>query len=215
MIRVTCPNCGSLLSAKDELLGQTRKCPKCSHPVRILIGGREEVDEVPLDDAPVDQHVEHATEEHLQPPDLPTRLNRDSHYVICDKSYVVATWANDGRGWMSRRGTGFISAKRNRENLPPAGEFQLVELKFAMLPEGKRLTGLSSYHLASRWALTVLHEGDDQIVGKIAGPGSLNREQKSAIRQSLKDQFMREVWASATAVLEYLGNTDYHSHSVG
>ncbi len=214
MIRVTCRNCGSLLSAKDELLGQTRKCPKCSQPVEIVLAGGTDVGEIPLDDAPLDEHVEPATEEGLPPPDLPTRLNRESHYLICDKSHVVATWINDGRGWMSRLGAGFISAKRNREGLPPAGEFTLVELKFTMLPEGRRLVGLCSYRLASRWALTALSEGDDQITGKITGPGGLNREQKSSIRQALRGQFMREVWNDATAVLAYLGNADYHTHSV-
>jgi hypothetical protein len=215
MIRVMCLNCGSLLSAKDELRGQTRNCPKCSQPVRIVVDGDDDPDAVALDDAPTDQHVEQAMGDRLPQAELPTRLNRESHYLICDKTYVVATWANDGRGWMSRRGSGFISAKRNRENLPPAGDFQLVELKFVMAPEGKRLNGLSSYKLATRWALTALAGSEDEIIAKVTGPGTLNREQKSAIRLALKDQFMRDVWEGAAAVLEYLGNADYHSHSVG
>ena len=82
------------------------------------------------------------------------------------------------------------------------------------MPEGKRLTGLGIYQLATRWALTVLDQGDDPIVGKIIGPGSLNRDQKNAVRQALRDQFMRQVWEGAAAVLEYLGNADYHSHNV-
>ena len=78
--------------------------------------------------------------------------------------------------------------------LPTQGDFKLVELKFAMTPEGKRLAGLTSYQLAIRWALTVLDQGDEPIVGKITGYGSLNRDQKNAVRQALKDQFMRQVW---------------------
>ncbi|MFZ5830498.1 MAG: hypothetical protein ACOY3P_10435 [Planctomycetota bacterium] len=35
MIRVTCASCGSKLDAKEKLLGQVRKCPKCGQPVRI------------------------------------------------------------------------------------------------------------------------------------------------------------------------------------
>ena len=155
------------------------------------------------------------TEDRLPVLDLPERLNRDSHYLICDRTHLVATWENNGNGWMLKTGAGFVSAKRNRENLPTQGDFKLVELKFAMTPEGKRLSGLTSYQLATRWALTVLDQGDDQIVGKITGLGSLNRDQKNAVRQALKDQFMRQVWEGAANVLEYLANTDYHSPGVG
>ena len=35
MIRVTCPGCGSTIGAKDELLGETRKCPKCGNQLVI------------------------------------------------------------------------------------------------------------------------------------------------------------------------------------
>jgi hypothetical protein len=51
-------------------------------------------------------------------------------------------------------------------------------------------------------------------MGKVTGPGCLNRDQKNAVRQVLKEQFMRPVWQDAAAVLEYLGNTDYHSPGV-
>ncbi len=83
-----------------------------------------------------------------------------------------------------------------------------------MTPEGKRLSGIASYQLVSRWALTVLDQGDDNIVEKIAGPGCLNRDQKIAVRQSLKTQFMRPVWQDATAVFDYLASVDYHSPGV-
>ena len=53
------------------------------------------------------------------------------------------------------------------------------------------------------------------IAAKIAAPGCLNREQKHVVRTVVKDQFMREVWADSQAVLDYLGNTDYHSPGVG
>ena len=65
-----------------------------------------------------------------------------------------------------------------------------------------------------RWALTVLDQGDDNIVEKIVGAGCLNRDQKIAVRQALKEQFMRPVWQDATAVLDYLASVDYHSPGV-
>lgn len=215
MIRLTCPNCSSKLSAKDELVGQTRKCPKCAQPVQIVADATVAPNPVDRDADSSVAHVQFSNEERLPVLDLPDRLTRESHYLICDKTHVVATWENNGSGWMYRAGKGFISAKRNRENLPTQGDFKLVELKFTVSPEGKRLSGLTSYQLVTRWALTALDQGDDSIVGKITGMGCLNRDQKNAVRQALKDQFMREVWQDSAEVIAYLGNVDYHSPSVG
>ena len=59
MIRVTCPHCGSKLNAKDELAGQTRKCPKCAQPVRIVADAAASIaDDVGLDDTRSDQHAQ-------------------------------------------------------------------------------------------------------------------------------------------------------------
>jgi hypothetical protein len=211
MIRITCPSCGVKLSAKDELAGQTRKCPKCGQPVRVVAAEAAAADPGPSESP----HVQAPAEDHLPLVDLPERLNRESHYLICDKTQVVATWENNGNGWMFKTGAGFISAKRNRDSLPTQGDFKLVELKFAVTPEGKRLRGLTSYQLVSRWALTTLDQGDDLIVGKLTGLGSLSRDQKNAVRQALRGQFMRQVWEQAAEVLEYLGNADYHSPGAG
>ncbi len=212
MIRVTCPHCGSKLNAKDELAGQTRKCPKCAQPLLVVADpapvGRDVGRTAPPADPP-------ATEEGLPSLDLPEHLNRLSHYLICDRTHLVATWENDGRGWMLKTISGLIAAKRNRDQLPSQGDFKLVELKLSMTSDGKRLTGLKSYQLALRWALTVLDQGDEQIVAKIIGHGSLNQDQKAVVRETLRDQFMREVWQDAADVLAYLGNTDYHSSGVG
>lgn len=214
MIRVICPHCQSKLNAKDELLGQTRKCPnpKCGQPVLIVAAP---ANAAPAPAAPSSPQVEVSTDEGLPVLDLPERLTRSSHYLIVDKALVVAMWENNGAGWMSKAGKGFISARRNRENLPGQGDFKLVELKFAHKPEGRRLVGLSIYQLASRWALTSLDQGDDAIVAKITGPAGLNRDQKNAVRQALKDQFMREVWHDSALILDYLASFDSHSSNIG
>ena len=214
MIRLTCPNCGSRLSAKNQLAGQTRNCPKCAHPVQVVADAASDSNDIDVAPSLSDQHVQAATEECLPLPDLPDRLNRGSHYLICNKTHVVATWENNGQGWMVKAGPGFVSAKRGHESLPSQGDFKLVELKFSMTPDGKRLSGLSSYQLATRWALTMLDQGDDQIVEKITGPGCLNRDQKHAVRQALDKQFMRPVWENAVNVREYLANADCHSSEV-
>ena len=149
MIRVTCPHCGSKLNAREELAGQTRKCPKCAQPVRVVADPAPAASDVILVAPADDAAPEPATEEGLPLPDLPTHLNRESHYLICDRTHLVATWQNDGRGWMLKTNAGLIPAKRNREKLPTQGDFKLVELKLSMTSEGRRLTGLTSYQVAS------------------------------------------------------------------
>ena len=220
MIRVVCTGCNSKLSAKPELAGHNRKCPKCGTVVTIpkpeltpeTAADFEEV----LDDAG-DQHVEAPSQTKTKLPafEAPERLDRQNRYLICDKAKLVATWKNDGHGWMLKSGFGMISATRNHEQLPAQGNFKLVELKIDMTGDGLRLHGVTVYQLAPRWALTKLDKGDDQIVSSITGSGALNRDQKSVVRAFIKDQFMRQVWEEADEVLDYLGNTDYHSAGVG
>jgi hypothetical protein len=214
-MRVTCPNCGSKLNAKEEWIGKTGKCPKCSNPVKIVADAPADPDAIVLAETVPDQHIQPAIETSVHKFRPPLRLNRESHYLICDSSQLLATWSNNGSGWMTRAGSGFISAKRNRDGLPAQGDFKFIELKFAMTPEGKRLTGLEIFQLVSQWALNTLQEGDDTIAEKITGHACMNREQKSAVRKALKDQFMRPVWENATAVLEYLASSDFHTSVVG
>lgn len=228
MIRVTCPGCQSKLNAKEELLGQVRKCPKCGAAVRI-----EVVQATPLQTAApkvvpptaqassVSQPESHPARPHatdeagLPTKDAPARLDRQNHYLICDKAHLVATWENNGHGWMLKTGSGMISAKRNYEQIPSQGDFKLVELKLKMVEDGLHLIGIKVYQLSKRWALNNLERGDDQIVSAVTGAGSLNRDQKSVVRNLIKDQYMRHVWEHADNVLAYLGNTDFHSSGVG
>jgi len=215
MICLVCPNCRSRLNAKDELLGQTRNCPKCGQPVLIaapddsaeLLGG---TGVTPLAPAPTEP-VYDLGQPGLAQPDLPKRLERHNHYLICDRSKLVATWKDDGQGWLLRTNAGLVSAVRNADQLPNQGDFKLVELRLERSAAGIRLTGIRSYQLAQRWALTNLDKGDDKIVSRITGLGCLNRDQKNVVRQAIKDHLMREVWAEAASVLEYLASTDYHS----
>ena len=208
MIRVTCPACQSKLNARDDLAGQTRKCPKCGTPVAIRPSkpsGRQSAPEAPASLVRVDQSANLPT---YRPPE---RLSRFNHYLICDRSRVIATWQNDGEGWTIRGEFGFVNAHRNQEKLPNQGDFRLVEMRMRVEDERLRLHGLRVYQLANRWALLNLARGDDAILKAVTGPGFLLREQKHAIRQQIKEQFMQHVWEDSRAVLEYLANSDYHS----
>jgi len=220
MIIVVCPGCRTKLKAKDELAGQVRKCPKCGGAVRVQrsasqpVGEAEETIALAEEVAP-DQHVHGLVEEKLPPLDAPERLARSNRYLIFDPSKLMAAWENNGNGWMLRTSAGYISATRNPEKLPAQGIFTLVELHMEMTDEGVRLRGLSSYHLADRWALTLLERGDDDILAAIKGPGSLNKQQKAEVRKYLQESFMRSVWTGAHEVFDYLLSSDYHSPFVG
>jgi hypothetical protein len=208
MIRLICPNCRSRLNAKDELLGQTRNCPKCGTPVVIAVPDTSS--EFP-DETASAEPVYDLGQPGLPTLDVPKRLDRQNHYLICDGSKLVATWRDDGQGWMLKTHAGLVSAVRNSDQIPNQGDFKLVELRLDRTEAGLRLTGIRSYQLAQRWALTSLDKGDDKIVSKVTALGCLNRDQKNVVRQAIKDHFMREVWAEAENVLEYLASTDYHS----
>jgi hypothetical protein len=208
MIRLVCPNCHSRLSAKDELLGQTRNCPKCGTPVLI---SKPDPSLKASDEAASTQPVYDLDQPGLPTLEVPKRLDRQNHYLICDRLKLVAAWKDDGQGWMLKTSAGLVSAVRNSDQLPNQGNFKLVELRLARTDAELRLAGITSYQLTQRWALTSLDKGDDKVVAKITAPGCLNRDQKNVVRQAIKDRFMHEVWAEAENVLEYLANADYHS----
>jgi len=213
MIRVICPKCQSKLNAKDELAGQTRKCPKCGMPV--LIAPEKGSAETSSTVAPqatsgtAEPEVGEATS--LKSSHVPARLDRANYYLICDKTSVVAVWEANGQGWMLKAGSGLVSAARNQALLSAQGDFRLVELEMRPTDTGHRLANLTTYQLARRWALTKLERGDHQILSAVTGHGSLNKAQKNAVRMAIKDRFMREIWQDARNVLDYLANTDYHS----
>jgi hypothetical protein len=219
MIRITCPNCQSRLNAKEELLGQTRGCPKCGTPILIAepesAAPYEYGETVPLDDVAPEHRVEVPESEGLQSASHgPEHLDRQSRYVILDTSNVVAAWEDNGQGWVMKTRGGYVSVTRNQDKLATQGKYTLVELRLGTTDEGFRMQGIRCYRLAARWALTALPKGDDAILRKIEGPGSLSRTQKFALCQYIKEQFMREVWASVPEIHDYLLNADYHSPGV-
>ncbi len=225
MIRLTCPGCGVKIKAKIELAGKTRKCPKCGGAivvpkleelpaeVQIAAAATTLPTEKIVSTNPVAIVQANPAEALLPSADLPERLNHRHRYLILDKSSLLAMWQDNGQGWMVKGVSGFMSARRNAENLSPYGQFTLVELELEMTDAGMRLAAITSYKLAPRFALTKLALGDDDILLAVTDLGALSREQKNAVRQSLGEQFMREVWGNSPGIVEYLGNADYHSSS--
>ncbi|MFH1922266.1 MAG: hypothetical protein ABIP48_20580 [Planctomycetota bacterium] len=219
MIRLTCPGCQVRLNAKDELAGQTRKCPKCGGVLKIpeaASSSQADADEWDgLDDVAPDQHVHEVLDQGLPPVESPKRLVRVNRYLICDKSRLFAAWEGNGEGWMLKTSAGFVKVGRNADQLPSQGNYTLVELVMAATDDGTRLRGIHSYQLARSYALTALARDEAKILSQITGPGCLTKEQKMAVQEFLREQFMRAVWGDAAEVLDYLTNIDYHSPGVG
>ncbi len=276
MIRFACPKCGARLSAKEDIVGQTRQCPKCGTALVVPAPQTDGVgsdlsarhqsapahaDSVPSGAAsgsytapqqgealnpsasgtavpnakqqtaavasgssvaaeeaadPADARgADQAAKKRLPLPEWPQRLNRNNCYLICGRHKIVAAWQNNGEGWMLKSGANWISAIRNRDQLPTQGDFVLVELKFSEPGQPRKLIGIRCYKLAQRWALTTLDKGDDHIMGKIVELGCLNKDQKAAVRTAIKEMFMHQLWEDAHQVWEFLNDADYHSSGVG
>lgn len=211
MIRFICPHCGSKLEARDEIVGQTRKCPKCRNLVTVPPPGAPwRAAEPSKDGSPA--VAQPPVEAAIRPPvSFPARLLPHNRYLICDRSGVFAAWEGGGQGWLLRTDHGYSPVARNPDKLPSQGDFKLVELQMSVEHERPLLRALRVFQLARRWALASLIRSDEAVLKTITGPGSLNRDQKNGIRQYLGQRMMREIWGDNQPVLDYLGNQDYHS----
>jgi len=123
MLRIVCPSCQARLNAKEKLLGQTRNCPKCGHPV--LIEAPDETSEASPETVEASGgEVLLQTEQAEALPrtavlaDPPRELGHGCQYLILDPHRIVATWEANGLGWQLQTAAGPVSASRNTEELP-------------------------------------------------------------------------------------------------
>jgi len=217
MIRVECPECGSWLNAKDKLAGKIRKCPKCGGQLQIPELDDTRADDpfqVTDDDSQADGVVHDVLDHELPPVEAPERLAWHDRYLICASDKLFAAWESNGHGWILKTNSGYVRAKRNMEVLPNQGDFTLVELKMGASDDSHRLEAIKSYRIAQRWALPLLARSENEILSKIRGPSGLNKPQKAAVVRYLRESMMPEMWHAADKIIDYLGNTDYHSQGV-
>ena len=224
MLRITCPNCQSKLNAKEKLIGQKRKCPKCGSEV-LIAPPDDEANEAatppqetasesdaempsiivsPQETEPLAQVVAVA--------DPPRELTSPNRYVICDRQRVIAVW--EGNGWQLKTASGLVPAKRFTEDIPGQGIFRLIELRITSSGDALHLTGIVCHELTPRWALPAIGRGDNPILEKIVGPAGMTREQKQTLRRYLQDSFMPEVWRDRTEITDFLASPDAHTQGV-
>ena len=220
MLQITCPNCQSKLNAKEKLIGQTRNCPKCKHPVLIEAPKDDVGANVPSNgtEAPPTPTIIHPQEDGeglaqvTSVADAVTELKAPNRYVICDRQRIIAVW--EGEGWQLKTPAGLVPAKRDTEQIPSQGAFRLVELRVTRTPDAMLLSGIVCHELTPRWALPAIARGDNQILEKIVGPAGLTRDQKQIVRRYLQESFMPEVWRDSSEITEFLSSADQHTQGV-
>ena len=198
---VYCASCGSKLNAKEELRGQTRKCPKCGQPVLI--------DDKPTE--PVSQYKQTGgiTQTQLTGPTIedehiekPSRLDFANRYFIVGYDRLIAVW-EAGKGWRVNVGAGFALAKQNVGAIPDQGTFTLVEL---LVDEARNPVDMRLYKITKRGALTALYRDESEVLNSIEGIGSLSKAQKAVLVSYMRKNFMQSFFDSEPRIMQYLTN---------
>ena len=154
MIRIECPSCSAALKIPDELAGSKGRCPTCRGVVEIPAAqppaSVPATVEKPISLAPAEPAADDGGLT-FKPPD---RLGRKNHYLICNSRDVVATWQDDGRGWMVRVKDGFVKASQNPTQLPSMGNFVLIEIVITTEDFRQRLAAVNAFRLEGDFVMT-------------------------------------------------------------
>ncbi|MDO5580278.1 MAG: hypothetical protein Q4G69_04035 [Planctomycetia bacterium] len=214
-VRIVCKFCGSNIDAHEKLLGQTRPCPKCKNPILIVPAQDTKVQIAvpqtvpvpsanPVDEAPaIGSAVRYI--KRLIPGDL---------YVIVNHERTVAYW-KAGDGWLYNIGTGFVSAKRNINEIPEHGEYVLVEGFVHQTENGQRLKGLRFFMLGGPAVLVSIGRSETEILEKIVRPCSLTPANKRFFLKFVRDHYFNQFTEDFMDAVEFLTNDDVHTRELG
>jgi len=231
-IRVRCKNCGSKIVAKDELLGQTRRCPKCQSPVLIkpeddanveykntsaksaydvtnqsLSPGPSSLapdqEEIITAELADDLPIVYDNLERLPTHEPPAKLIPDYRYFIFSHEQLIAHW-EVGKGWQFNTGNGYVNARQNRELLPNSGTFKFVEMIIEQQETGRQMSGLRTFSISGRWAIQAIACEPEDILAKIDGKAVLTKQQRQQLLVFIRQHYMPEFLQNTNAVYEYL-----------
>ena len=214
-IRVICGSCGSKIDAKDELRGQTRRCPKCRQPILIEPAAQPQapkpqtVKAAPTAPQPTTDAAAPATEGLKM-----RRLRPDDLYFVVGSDKLVAYW-KAGEGWMLNVGNGFSQVKRSPGLIPDLGEFVLAEGRVAQTDNGRRLKAMRFWSLTGRGVLLALGRNETEILEKAQFPTVPSGSQKRFILDQIRKLYFRDFTDDALEVIEFLTSYDSHSQAVG
>ncbi|MDR1383883.1 MAG: hypothetical protein LBJ67_08585 [Planctomycetaceae bacterium] len=209
-IRIICKNCESKIDAKDELLGQTRKCPKCKNPI-LIVPATVAVSQPQLKKEVAPQavsannaeNIAYDNMEHLMAEEIPTELKPSCRYFILAFDRMIAYW-EIAKGWQYNIGTGYVSAKRNKDLLPTDGSYKFVEMLILQLDTGKQLAGLRIFSITSKWAIQAIGRENHEILAKIEEKGILNKQQRLQLLNYIRKNYMPDFLHNAKEVYDFL-----------
>ena len=230
-IRVICKNCGSKIDAKDELLGQTKHCPKCKLPILIAPNLEDQNTSVnsetdlasttvaqPLTPRPSpivnqqnENHIVYDNMEHLPTHDPPTKLLPHCRYFIFAHDRMLAAW-EIGKGWQYNTVNGFVSAKINQDMLPTSGTFKFIEMIIVQHETSKQLSGIRTFSLGGRWAIPAIGREPEEILTKIDGKAIMSKQQRLQLLTFIRKHYMADFLHNAKEVYDYLA-CDFTSES--
>jgi len=134
----------------------------------------------------------------FKPPEL---LGRYNHYLICNSKDVIATWEEDGKGWMVRVKDGFVRASTNPAQTPSMGTFVMIEIAIEVDGPVKRLKGVFAYSIPAAIALSRLGKSDHAILDCLEGRATLSDRQKALVRQRINAKFLPSIWEGTEGLL--------------
>ncbi len=217
-IRVICGSCGSKIDAKDELRGQTRRCPKCRQPILIEPAAQPQASKSqPVKAAQSQARPANAASDAASPATEGLKMRRlrpDDLYFVVGSDKLVAYWKS-GEGWMLNVGNGFSQVKRSPGLIPDLGEFVLAEGRVAQTDNGRRLKGLRFWSLTGRGVLLALGRAETEILEKAQFPTVPSGSQKRFILDQIRKLYFRDFTDDALEIVEFLTSFDSHSQSVG
>lgn len=217
-IRVICGSCGSKIDAKDELRGQTRRCPKCRQPILIEPAAQPQAPKPqPVKTEQSQARPANAASDAASPATEGLKMRRlrpDDLYFVVGSDKLVAYWKS-GEGWMLNVGNGFSQVKRSPGLIPDLGEFVLAEGRVAQTDNGRRLKAMRFWSLTGRGVLLALGRGETEILEKAQFPTVPNGSQKRFILEQIRKLYFRDFTDDALEVIEFLTSFDSHSQSVG
>ena len=217
-IRVICGSCGSKIDAKDELRGQTRRCPKCRQPILIEPAAQPQAPKPqPVKTEQSQARPANAASDAASPATEGLKMRRlrpDDLYFVVGSDKLVAYWKS-GEGWMLNVGNGFSQVKRSPGLIPDLGEFVLAEGRVAQTDNGRRLKAMRFWSLTGRGVLLALGRGETEILEKAQFPTVPSGSQKRFILEQIRKLYFRDFTDDALEVVEFLTSFDSHSQSVG
>ena len=226
-IRVICKNCGSKIEAKDELLGQSRHCPKCKSVILIMPENKSvietqsvsidtttktantyansdtEHEETVIAHTDVENQIVYDNMERLPTHDPPTKLLQNCRYFIFAHDRMLAAW-EIGKGWQYNTANGFVSAKINKDMLPSSGTFKFVEMIIEQHDTGKQLTAIRTFALSGKWAIPAIGREPEEILTKINGKAVMTKQQRQQLLAFIRKHYMPDFLQNAQAVYEFL-----------